>query len=430
MNKRSALPGWAILLFSAFTFNFASAQVFWTETFSAASSTNWVSGGMNPGPEVWTHTTDPLAGFMNPAIPAFDAPSVGDGYFYFNSDANGENQAHDITLTGTGNPADCSGKNNVSLRFYTQYIEFNESAQAFVGISTDGTNFTYHEILPNAAGDEINVGSITVAIPEANNQPQVWIQFRWVGDWEYHWKVDDIELFNLTGPVPCDQNPMAIICDKLDTYNTAQRLGPQAAWWTTWSGTEGGTEDGIVSTEQASSAPNSLKIISTSANGGPQDVVLNLGNRATGRYELKFKVYVPAGKNGYYNVQQSVPIGNGGQGDWNLNVFFNNNGDGAITDGANAPLATFKFPYDTWFECRHVFDLDNNLAAYYINGGFIGKKAYLRDLGGIDFFGTNNVSTFYVDDVEFVQLTPIVYNVDNCDGAIDLSQYFGQPSTV
>ena len=101
-------------------------------------------------------------------------------------------------------------------------------------------------------------GWIDIPLPQADNQAQVWIQFRWEGNYEYYWKVDDIELYIPTGPVPCDQNPMAIICDNFDTYNTALKLGPQATWWTTWSGTEGTTEDGIVTTEQANTAQPDL----------------------------------------------------------------------------------------------------------------------------------------------------------------------------
>ncbi|TNE63250.1 MAG: T9SS type A sorting domain-containing protein [Bacteroidetes bacterium] len=426
MKKRSTLYGlFLLLLLSAAATNNAWSQTIWLETFAdqASATTQWVSGGTNPGAEVWTWTNDPLAGYVDPAIPAFSAPTASDGYFYFNSDANGENNAHDVTLTGVGNPANCSGKTNVHLRFAYQYIEYNSSAQAWVGISTDGVNFAYEEIFANAGSNQILEGTLDVAVPGADNQAQVWVSFRWAGNWEYHFKVDDVELYEKAGPVPCDQNPMSIICDNIDNYNTTMRIGPQAAWWTTWSGTEGGAEDGIVTTEQANTMPNSMKIVSTATNGGPQDVVLDLGNKSTGRYELKWKIYVPSGKNGYYNIQQTVPIGNG---DWNLNVFFNDNNEGEITDGANVSVSTFLFPYDEWFECRHVIDLDNNIAAYYMADTFVIKTGFTRNLGGIDFYGTNNKSTFYIDDVEYVELPAVVYDEDICDSAVDLSLYFGQ----
>lgn len=413
----------------------AFAQTFWTESFSdqTASEANWIHGGTNPGPVSWAWTDDPDAGAWDGA---WDGPTAATGYFWFDSDGNLTGNTHDVTLTGTGVPADCSAKSNVHVKFYTFFRTISGIDVARVGVSTDGTNFTYYNVPQfDALGAETSSaqfynGYVDLAIPEADGKSQVWIQFRYQGTWEYYWKVDDIELYEAAGAVPCDQNPLAIICDNFDSYNTAQKLGPQATHWTTWSGGEGTAEDGIVSTEQASTGANSLKVVSTAATGGPQDVVLNLGNKSTGKYELKFKMYIPTGKNGYYNMQQSVPIGNAGAGDWNFNVHFENAGAGRLTDSTDATLGTFTYPYDQWFECRHVFDLDHNLHTFYADGNFVKKAVYYRNLGGIDFFGTNNVSTFYVDDVEYVGLPAVVYNADECDGAIDLSLYFGKTPEV
>lgn len=420
-TSRSALA--ALLL--AFSLQSALAQVFWTETFSnqATSTANWIHGGTNGGFESWQWSNDPTVATFG--TPAFAAPTAANGFFLFNSDANGEFD-HDITLTGPS--INCSASTNTKISFWAQYARYTAIALAELQVSGDGgTTWTAHTLFSGFPADQMYNAIVNVDIPEADGKSNVRLRFRWVGNYEYSWKVDDIQLTSSGGPVPCNLNPMAIICDNLDTYNTTQKLGPQATWWTTWSGTEGTTEDGIVTTEQASTAPNSLKIISTAAAGGPQDVVLNLGNKSTGNYELKFKVYVPAGKNGYYNMQQTVPIG---AGDWNLNVFFNNAGAGQLTDGANAVLANFTYPNGQWFECKHTFDLDNNLMTFWVNGVFVKKAAYTRNIGGIDFYGTNNISTFYVDDVEYIGLPPVVFNVDDCGGAVDLSLYLGQPPTV
>jgi len=430
LNFKSVL---AALLLTCFAQG-AFAQSFWSETFSdkATSIANWVHSGTNGGPKTWQWTNNPTAGDFLPA--AFASATASTGYMYFDSDSNG-NFAHDVRLTGVGVPANCTGKSNVRLKFFTYLRSFSGTEVCRVGISTDGTNFTYYNLaqldalVAQGAGTNIYQGPIDIAIPQADNQAQVWIQFRYQGTFEYYWKVDDVELYEEEVAVPCDLNPSAIICDNLDSYNTAQKLGPQATWWTTWSGTEGGTEDGTVSTEQASTAPNSLKILSTATNGGPQDVLLALQNKSTGKYELKFKIYIPAGKNAYYNVQQAVPLV-GGNGDWNLNVFFNNAGAGQFTDGDNVELAKFTYANDKWLECKHVFDLDNNLVTFWVDGNFVKKAAYERNLGGINFYGTNNVSTFYVDDVEYVELPAVVYNTDECDGAEDISLLFGQAPNV
>ncbi len=534
MLRSLLTKSFAALLLVLAGFNQSFAQAFWSETFSdqAVATANWVNGGTNAGPEDWVWTNDPFAGFMDPAIPALGSPTASSGFFIFNSDANGEFD-HDVTLTGVGVPADCSGKSDVRVRFYTQYIHFTETAVAQLGVSTDGTNFTYKNILTDVPANAIFDDWVEVDLPEADGQPQVWLSFRWIGNYEYHWKFDDIEMFeyvapqydvtfrvdaslisvdpagmflagtfngfsdeamvnegngiwsltkSLTegqevlykfkngaagwetgqqacgkpdgfggfnrfytptasttlslvcfnscaacGPLPCNLNPDAIICDKFDTYNPAQRLGPQATWWTTWSGTEGGAEDGIVSTEQAFSAPNSFKLVATAAAGGPQDVVLNLGNKTSGRYALNWKMYLPNGKEGYYNIQNVVPIG---AGDWNLDVFFGVGGQGNIQIGAGASLASFSYPYGQWFDVKHEIDLDNNLMSLTINGTLVKKMSYPKNLGGIDFYGTNGNTLYYVDDVEYIQLPAIVFNADGCGTAVDITAATGNAPGV
>lgn len=537
MTLRGLLP--ALLLAAGFQVCFAQTP-FWTETFSdqGTATANWISGGSNTGAITWAWTNVVAAGNYLPGD--FTAPTASTGYFWFDSDSNGQN-AHDATLTNVNTPVDCSGKTNVHLRFYSYYRTFSGSDVAQVGVSTDGVNFTYHHIPEfdalqdeQAAGTpQIVQGQYDVAIPEADGQSQVWIQFDYQGTFEYYWKVDDLELYeyvpasvnvtfnvnmllqtvdtagvflagafngwtdeamtdqgngvwsitktftegdeyqykfknghggweqvtaecgvddgfggfnrsvtvsasDVTLPsvcfsscapcvVPCYLNPDAIICDNMDTYDTAQKLGPQATWWSTWDGVEGTTEDGIVTTEQANSAPNSVKVTSTAASGGPQDVVLDLGTKTSGHYELKWQEYVPAGKNGYYNIQNVIPIGDG---DWNLDVFFENNNSGHVQIGAGASLATFSYPNDQWFEVKKDIDLDNNFLTLWINGVFVIKMPFAKNLGGIDFFGTNNVSTFYIDDVEYIQLPPVTYNVDVCESAVDLASYFGGTAGV
>ena len=548
MAKTMTFKSLFAVMLIALGFQVSFAQTFWTETFSdqAAATTNWVHGGTNAGinQKVWEWTTDLDAGAYNG--PTTGIPTGSTGYFWFDSDGN-DAGAHDVTLTGTGNPASCTGKSGVHLRFYSFYRTFTGSDVARIGISTNGTTFTYHNVpeydalvaeTPTAI--QQHEGWIDIAIPEADGKAQVWIQFRWEGDFEYYWKVDDLELYEFTQPVhdvtfkvnaalltvdpggmrlagsfnnwtdqvmnndgggvwsitlpleegsdyqykfkngpngwesvqpacgvddgfggfnrgftlgsedvvlpavcfnscdpcvlPCALNPNKIVCDNMEQYTTAQKLAQQNvaqngaanSWWSTWSGTTGTTEDGIVTTEQANSAPNSFKVVSTAASGGPQDVVLKLGNKTAGHYELQWMCYIPNGKQGYYNIQNVVPIGAGA---WNLDVFFAADNAGHIQIGAGAVLAEFTYPTGEWFEVKHDLDLDNNLLTLWVNGQFVHKMAYAGNLGGIDFYGIDNNHQFYIDDVEYVSLPPVVYNVDVCDAAVDLTLYFGQVGT-
>jgi len=541
MLKSLLTKGMMIALLAACSLQSSFAQVFWSEDFSnqASSTANWVHGGTNPGAEVWKWTNDPTLPSVYPEanwIGTF-APTAATGYFMFDSDTNGENNTHDVSLTNVNAPINCTGKSDVHLTFNTMYATFTTDDSPRVGISTDGVNFTYLNIPTLDAVPQASVVSTAIDLDisqYADNQAQVWIQFRYEATWELFWKVDDLQLtevppqvfdvtfrvnaslitvdpagmkiagsftnwadadmvdqgnglwtytaqltegvqalykfkngpngwesgqaacgvsdgfggfnraitptasatlsavcFNECGPcniaVPCNLNPDAIICDNFDSYNVAQKLGPQSTNWTTWSGTEGTNEDGIVSTEQANTAPNSLKILSTAATGGPQDVVLDLGNKTAGNYALNWKMYVPAGKQAYYNLQNVVPIV---AGDWNYDVYFDANGVGRV--GVGSPLVlmgTFTYNYGEWFDVKHTFDLDNNIGTLTINGTTM-KFAFQRNLGGVDFYGANASNQYYVDDVEYIELPAATFEADVCETAVDLTGYLGNSASL
>lgn len=544
MLKKLLLRQLVLLLFAALSVQSAFSQTFWTETFnSAAAFSAWTTANTGTGTEQWKRSTDPSVnfGFTN-AIKAFASPSAADGFAFFDSDANGQAKTHITTLTSA--PINCASQTSVRIRFHSQYAAANQDALAEVRVSADGgANWTAYPVLTTLFGFPFNLGQLVPAdvvteipIPVANDKPSVLIQFRWTGEWEYGWKIDDIELYNFVAPkvdvtfkvnlvtstpspegarlagtfnnftddlmtdegngvwsitkslsvgdtirykfkngsggweagqsacgvndgfggfnrqfvvkgditlptvcfnscsdcvVPCAANPTnSIICDNIETYNTAQRIGPQATHWTTWSGTEGGTEDGLVSTEQAASGTKSVKVLATAPAGGPMDLVLNLGNKSTGHYSLKWKMYVPANRKAYYNIQEVVPIpASPPTGSWNLDVFFEANGAArGSVEGVNK--FAFTYPYGTWFTVEHIADLDNNIMTYLVDGKIVGKIAYPDKLGGVDFFGTDNTHVFYVDDVEYVTLPAATFNADICDKAVDLSLYFGQAAGV
>ncbi|MFT4759354.1 MAG: hypothetical protein ACI9XO_002027 [Paraglaciecola sp.] len=182
--------------------NMTAQTSFWTDDFGdmAAFDTNWTGGGMNDGTEVWTWSDDPTA-LLFGGQPEFAATTVANGFAIFNSDGNGENP-HDVTLT-TANPINCMGQSTVYLRSENQYAFFNTTSVVQVGVSTDGMVFTYYPILAIVPANDLSSGLqiAVVELPEAANEPEVWIQFRWQGNFEYTWRIDDVALFD-ADPTP------------------------------------------------------------------------------------------------------------------------------------------------------------------------------------------------------------------------------------
>lgn len=178
-----------------FALSLSAQNVFWSETFDSEAEfqANWTTGGTNAGPEDWTWTDDPTGTFNGQAD--FAGTTAATGFIEFNSDSNG-NFAHDVTLTSSA--IDCSGQSSVVLRSENQYAFYSTDGSSIpeVGVSTNGTDFTYYEVLMEVAQNELGdpVQVIQLELPEAANQPTVYIQFRWRGFYEYYWRIDDVSL--------------------------------------------------------------------------------------------------------------------------------------------------------------------------------------------------------------------------------------------
>ncbi len=191
-----------------------------------------------------------------------------------------------------------------------------------------------------------------------------------------------------------------IYSDDFEAYNTGA-LGPQSPNWTTWSGTEGGAEDGIVSTTQASSGTKSIYFNSTASGGGPQDCVMDFGSTYTsGIFTFQADFYVNTGKSAYFNFQAVAPIGT----TWAMNANFAN-GVLTIDDGVTAELATGSFTHASWFTLQIKANLTIGLWEAFIDGNSIGVwENSINSIRSIDIFPLQG-SQFYVDDVSYDHAT-------------------------
>jgi hypothetical protein len=202
----------------------------------------------------------------------------------------------------------------------------------------------------------------------------------------------------------------AVICDSYEAYTTGTTTGGQAPWWTTWSGTTGGAEDGIVSSDQAYDGSNSMLI----ANTGSQDVVLLLGNQTSGNWRIEFQMYVPSGSSGYYNIQDDETPGQ----QWNLEAYFN-------TSGVNGPYTAesgqliggpaFTHPENAWFPVVSEIDLDNRTHTFTVDGVVVLDAVAYPDgdkIGGINFYSASGINTAYFDAIRFIALEPIIVTPD------------------
>jgi len=210
-----------------------------------------------------------------------------------------------------------------------------------------------------------------------------------------------------------------LFSDDFEGYAAGSYVGPQSTSWTTWSGTEGGAEDAQVTNNQASSGTNSIYLSSTSANGGPQDVVLDFGPLYnSGVFTFQSDFYVNNGKTGYFNFQASQTIGQ----TWALNVNFDS-GDMYIDDGVTSNLVVSTYPQAAWFTLKIEANLTLKVWKAYIDGNLVGTWINgVNALASTDFFPVQN-SQFFVDDVSFDHQP---YTLSNLNGMMAMAYLGGE----
>ncbi|GAB5400182.1 MAG: hypothetical protein Aureis2KO_17670 [Aureisphaera sp.] len=184
--------------------------------------------------------------------------------------------------------------------------------------------------------------------------------------------------------------------------------GTCPSWWTNWSGT--GCD--ILGSNSGCSG-----IWSGHVPGDPAayDPVLDLGNKIFGMWRLKFCMYIPSNKEGYFNLQGTVPIAGG---EWIVgNIFFNQDlltpGEGLIDNSALGAV-TFNFPHDEWFDVEMVFDINSGISlatwemlvddVVVIPAGtaFTNSNGDIpASLGGVNFFSISANNEFFLDYMIF-----------------------------
>jgi hypothetical protein len=154
-----------------------------------------------------------------------------------------------------------------------------------------------------------------------------------------------------------------------------------------------------------------------------QDPLLLLGDKIFGSWGVKFSLYIPSGKTGYFNLQGTEAPG----AQWvvgNINFGLGQPGDDEMTgriDWATYSDLTddtlFQFPKDQWFDVVMDFDFNAGAGAstwnMWVNSvevvasgtPYASKDAppiYAMTLGGINFYSQSATNEMYIDDVEYV----------------------------
>ncbi len=185
---------------------------FWTEDFSKGIPTGWTNTDASGQNVLWTWCNNPGKGQMGgcPAIfddplnqqSPFNASTAKNGFMTLDSDLRGALPANHVSRL-TSAPINCSGRAQVFVTFETHIGVYEVSAEtgAILRVSTNGSTWTNFTIFPGLTTQVRWSENPTIPVIDissvAANQPVVYLQWQWTGNWEYFWNLDDVKLYNV-----------------------------------------------------------------------------------------------------------------------------------------------------------------------------------------------------------------------------------------
>lgn len=201
-------------------------------------------------------------------------------------------------------------------------------------------------------------------------------------------------------------------------------------WWT-WPGTSITAEDYVpanLSSSRRYEGSRSLHM-RPDANGARPDVVKDLFDLSSGIHRLSWKMYVPSGKTGYFNIQHDFKRLMRGQPNWAYQVFFTPDGSVQVRVGAEGTFRVSSFKPDCWLKVTQVINLDRDSVHFFLNNRLVARwkfsygvvdldndgrgdqKFVDRKLGAIDFYADNGFE-YYIDKICYQQAP--VFSGGNC----------------
>ena len=199
------------------------------------------------------------------------------------------------------------------------------------------------------------------------------------------------------------------INEHFEEYQPGDRIcmvSPQH--WFTWNNGAGTAEDPKVSNTMAFEGNNSLFIT------GSNNVLIDFGDKTTGRFETSFSLRLPVGKTGLYGMLQQF---DGSDSHWGFRCYFD--AGNLATIQADGTDKTFYFNHNQWLRIRNIIDLDNDYIEIYLNNNLIHEWQWSKGMDGnsgismldaLNFFAWNSDGRspeMYIDSLVFEELTPL-----------------------
>jgi hypothetical protein len=190
--------------------------------------------------------------------------------------------------------------------------------------------------------------------------------------------------------------------DDFESYTAGIALGPQSPDWRTWGGAGGGADDVDVATSDnhTVAGSKSLYFSSTSATGGPEDVVLpfNASPLTTGQFSYTMWVKIPTAKTAYFNFQGNATMGNM----YTLDCWMDAATGSVVIQNSGTTVVSGTIPVNAWFELSVTANLNTNSWDLLIDGVSQGTWSNANNqIYAIDLYPADAQASFWVDDVSY-----------------------------
>lgn len=181
--------------------------------------------------------------------------------------------------------------------------------------------------------------------------------------------------------------------------------------WTTWNQNPGSVEDAMVSDEHCIGT-RALKIDSHN------DLVLKLGDKTSGAYSISLDMYIPEGKEGYFNILHELA---GTNSVWAFQMWLNSQQYGNYTSPGGA-FDSPAVPLDEWFNITVDIYLYDAVACVKLNGEVVNTWNYTsyqvakyNCISAMNFFASSSDESrngFFIDNITFEEIEgPVIHSV-------------------
>lgn len=212
-------------------------------------------------------------------------------------------------------------------------------------------------------------------------------------------------------------------CEDFDNYYNGD-ISRQSSKWKKW--ITNARFDGEIRSNRSYSSSKSLYIdhkSGYSASNQP-DVIRKVGDYASGRYLVKWKIYVPSNRNAAFNIQKYNQQGD----ETGMMVYFRQGRGIALQANNQIYQARKSYRQGRWIDVYVDYDLSNRTAYLTIDNELIAiwdtrikynsSRKGANRLSGINFWAYHSATSFYVDDFCAEDISGVVIDYFDTDGAI------------